>query len=94
VRQIPEGLGTDGIGYGIDHPLFLIDCYHPQSASQHTAFDAKSRTKVEAFYAAALKAGGTDNGAPGLREHYTPNCYATFVLYPDGDNIEAVFRGG
>jgi catechol 2,3-dioxygenase-like lactoylglutathione lyase family enzyme len=94
VRQLPEGVGTDGIGYGVDHPVFWIDRYHPHSVRQHTAFAAKSRAEVEAFYAAALKAGGTDNGGPGLREHHTPNYYAAFVLDPDGNNMEAVFRGG
>ncbi len=94
VRQLPEGVGTDGIGYGVDHPVFWIDRFHPHSVRQHTAFVAKSRAEVGAFYAAALKAGGTDNGAPGLREHYTSDYYAAFVLDPDGNNIEAVFRGG
>ena len=88
--QIPEGLGTDGVGYGVDFPVFWIDRYHPHSVRQHTAFGAKSRAEVEAFYAAALKAGGTDNGAPGLRR---PHYYAAFVLDPDGNNMEAVFRG-
>ena len=90
VAQIPENVGTDGIGYGLDHPVFWIDRFHPHAAKQHTAFGAKSRTEVDAFYAAALKAGGTENGAPGLRR---PNYYAAFVLDPDGNNIEAVFRG-
>ena len=90
VRQIPEGLGTDGIGYGVDYPLFWIDRFHPHSVRQHTAFAAKSRTQVDAFHAAALKAGGTDNGAPGARR---PNYYAAFVLDPEGNNIEAGFRG-
>jgi catechol 2,3-dioxygenase-like lactoylglutathione lyase family enzyme len=90
VRQMPEAVGTDGIGYGIDHPVFWIDCFHPHSVRQHTAFAAASRTQVDAFHAAALKAGGTDNGAPGLRR---PNYYAAFVLDPDGNNMEAVFRG-
>jgi catechol 2,3-dioxygenase-like lactoylglutathione lyase family enzyme len=94
VRQLPEGVGTDGIGYGVNHPVFWIDRYHPHSIRQHTAFAAKSKAEVDAFYAAALKAGGIDNGAPGLREHYTSDYYAAFVLDPDGNNIEAVFRGG
>jgi predicted lactoylglutathione lyase len=88
--QIPENVGTDGIGYGVSFPIFWIDRFHPHSARQHTAFAAKSRTEVDAFYAAALKAGGTDNGPPGLRR---PNYYAAFVLDPDGNNLEAVFRG-
>jgi catechol 2,3-dioxygenase-like lactoylglutathione lyase family enzyme len=93
VAQIPENLGTDGIGYGLDHPVFWIDRFHPHSAKQHTAFAAKSRTEVDAFYAAALKAGGIDNGGPGLRKQYAPGYYAAFVLDPDGNNIEAVYRG-
>jgi catechol 2,3-dioxygenase-like lactoylglutathione lyase family enzyme len=93
VAQIPENLGTDGIGYGLDHPVFWIDRFHPHSAKQHTAFAAKSRTAVDAFYAAALKAGGIDNGGPGLRKQYAPGYYAAFVLDPDGNNIEAVYRG-
>jgi catechol 2,3-dioxygenase-like lactoylglutathione lyase family enzyme len=93
VAQIPENLGTDGIGYGLDHPVFWIDRFHPHSVKQHTAFAAKSRTEVDAFYAAALKAGGIDNGGPGLRKQYAPGYYAAFVLDPDGNNIEAVYRG-
>jgi catechol 2,3-dioxygenase-like lactoylglutathione lyase family enzyme len=93
VAQIPENLGTDGIGYGLDHPVFWIDRFHPHSVKQHTAFAAKSRTEVDAFYAAALKADGIDNGGPGLRKQYAPGYYAAFVLDPDGNNIEAVYRG-
>jgi catechol 2,3-dioxygenase-like lactoylglutathione lyase family enzyme len=93
VAQIPENVGTDGIGYGLDHPVFWIDRFHPHSVKQHTAFAAKSRTEVDAFYAAALKAGGIDNGGPGLRKQYAPAYYAAFVLDPDGNNIEAVYRG-
>jgi catechol 2,3-dioxygenase-like lactoylglutathione lyase family enzyme len=90
VMQIPAGAGTDGIGYGTDYPIFWIDRFHPHSVKQHTAFAAKTCAEVDAFYAAALKAGGTANGAPGQRrDHY----YAAFVLDPDGNNMEAVFRG-
>ena len=56
----------------------------------HIAITAPSRAAVDAFYRAAIAAGGKDNGAPGLRPHYHPNCYAAFVLDPDGHNIEAV----
>ncbi len=58
----------------------------------HLAFQAKDRSTVDAFYAAALRAGGTDNGAPGERD-YHPGYYAAFVLDPDGNNIEAVYHG-
>ena len=49
-----------------------------------------NRRQVEAFYRAALEAGGKDNGAPGLRPQYHANYYAAFVIGPDGHNIEAV----
>ena len=56
----------------------------------HVAFTAEDRASVETFYAAALAAGGRDNGAPGVRAHYHPDYYGAFVLDPDGANIEAV----
>lgn len=56
----------------------------------HIAFQAADRAEVRAFHAAALAAGGTDNGAPGIRAQYHPDYYAAFVLDPDGHNIEAV----
>lgn len=56
----------------------------------HLAFTAANRGQVDAFYHAALAAGGKDNGAPGLRPHYHANYYAGFVIGPDGHNIEAV----
>jgi catechol 2,3-dioxygenase-like lactoylglutathione lyase family enzyme len=59
-------------------------------AHLHLAFVADERRQVDAFYRAALDAGGQDNGAPGLRPHYHPNYYAAFVIGPDGHNIEAV----
>lgn len=59
----------------------------------HIAFAAPSRKAVEAFHAAALAAGGTDNGPPGLRPHYGSTYYAAFVIDPDGHRIEAVFKG-
>lgn len=58
----------------------------------HLAFQARDRAMVDAFHAAALAAGGTDNGKPGER-HYHPGYYGCFVLDPDGNNIEAVFHG-
>jgi len=58
----------------------------------HLAFEAPSRAHVERFFAAALQAGGRDNGRPGLRSSYDANYYAAFVLDPDGHNIEAVCR--
>jgi len=58
----------------------------------HLAFQARDAAMVDAFYQAALAAGGTGNGAPGLRD-YHPGYYACFVLDPDGNNIEAVYHG-
>lgn len=60
-------------------------------APTHVAFEAKSKKEVEAFYAAALKAGAEDNGAPGYRPEYWPGYYAAFIYDPDGHNIEAVW---
>jgi catechol 2,3-dioxygenase-like lactoylglutathione lyase family enzyme len=59
-------------------------------AHLHLAFKTETRDQVEAFYRAALEAGGQDNGAPGLRPRYHPNYYAAFVIGPDGHNLEAV----
>jgi catechol 2,3-dioxygenase-like lactoylglutathione lyase family enzyme len=56
----------------------------------HFAFAAEDRVTVDAFYEAAMAAGGRDNGGPGLRPHYHANYYGAFVLDPDGNNIEAV----
>ena len=97
VAELPKNDATDGIGYGVDYPVFWIDRFHPHGAKQHTAFAAKNRAEVDAFYAAALRSGGTDNGSPGVRDTargYPPGYYAAFVLDPDGNNIEAVFRRG
>jgi len=95
VMQLPEKEGTDGVGYGIDYPVFWIDRFHPHGVKQHTAFVARNRGEVDAFHAAALGAGGVDNGPPGLRSiasGYPPGYYAAFVLDPDGNNVEAVCR--
>jgi len=91
--ELPERVGTDGIGYGVDYPIFWIDRFHPHGVRQHTAFAARSRAEVDAFHAAAVQAGGTDNGRPQLRaKGYPRGYYAAFVLDPDGNNIEAVYR--
>ena len=67
--------------------LFLTE---EKPAHLHVAFTAANRQQVDAFYRAALKAGGKDNGAPGLRPQYHADYYAAFVIGPDGHNIEAV----
>ncbi|MEQ1683542.1 MAG: VOC family protein [Burkholderiaceae bacterium] len=69
--------------------LFQTD---EKPAHLHIAFVARNRRQVEAFHRAALAAGGTDHGAPGLRPHYHPSYYAAFVIGPDGHNIEVVCR--
>ncbi len=95
VAQLPPSDGADAVGYGVDYPVFWIDRFHPHGVKQHTAFVARDRAQVDAFYAAALRNGGTDNGPPGLRDTtrgYPPGYYAAFVLDPDGNNMEAVVR--
>jgi len=71
-------------------PFFWIGDGPRVSGPTHIAFTAGSRAEVDAFHRAGLAAGGTDNGAPGLRPHYHPNYYGAFVLDPDGNNVEAV----
>ncbi|MBD8891819.1 VOC family protein [Roseibium litorale] len=77
-------------GYGADKPEFWIGGQKALNLPVHVAFTAASRALVDAFYEAAMAAGGKDNGAPGLRPHYHENYYGAFVLDPDGHNIEAV----
>ncbi|WP_299909138.1 VOC family protein [uncultured Paracoccus sp.] len=81
------GLGRDG------NPFFWIGSGKPAATGVHLAFAAPDRATVDAVHAAALAAGGRDNGAPGLRPDYHPNYYGAFILDPDGNNIEAVFHG-
>lgn len=78
------GLGHDG------KPDFWIHGTTPTKPGMHIAFASPDRKTVDAFYAAAIKAGARDNGAPGIRAHYHPNYYGAFVIAPDGHNIEAV----
>lgn len=82
---------NDAAGFGVPpKPDFWVGNGTPNVPPLHVAFRATSRAQVDAFYAAALAAGGRDNGAPGLRPHYHPDYYGAFVLDPDGHNIEAV----
>jgi catechol 2,3-dioxygenase-like lactoylglutathione lyase family enzyme len=82
--------GVNVIGFGVDTPCFWLNEGEAQKPPLHFAFKAESRAMVDAFYAAAIRAGGQDNGKPGLRKHYHENYYGAFVLDPDGNNIEAV----
>jgi catechol 2,3-dioxygenase-like lactoylglutathione lyase family enzyme len=82
---------SDVAGFGEpSKPDFWIVKGTPSRPSIHVAFRVNSRALVDAFYHAAIAAGGRDNGAPGLRPHYHEGYYAAFVLDPDGHNIEAV----
>jgi catechol 2,3-dioxygenase-like lactoylglutathione lyase family enzyme len=71
-------------------PSFLLTSRRAPTANFHVAFSATDTASVDAFHAAALENGGTDNGAPGIRADYAPNYYAAFAFDPDGNNIEAV----
>ncbi len=82
--------GTEHVGFGMDKPDFWIGTGHAAHSGVHVAFIASNRAKVDAFYHAALAAGGKDNGAPGLRPHYHKDYYGAFVFDPDGNNVEAV----
>lgn len=78
-----------GFGAG-GKPDFWISGEGGLNRRLHVAIHAKDRATVDAFYQAAIAAGGRDNGAPGIRAHYHRNYYGAFVLDPDGHNIEAV----
>jgi len=82
---------ADVAGFGEPpKPDFWLGSGTPNQPPLHVAFRAANRQQVDAFHAAALAAGGRDNGAPGLRPHYHPDYYGAFVLDPDGHNIEVV----
>jgi catechol 2,3-dioxygenase-like lactoylglutathione lyase family enzyme len=89
------GFGPPGVSedYQSGKPSFWIGEDELVSGPVHIAFLAPSRASVDAFYRAAIAAGGGDNGPPGLRPHYHANYYAAFVFDPDGNNIEAVCHG-
>src|SRR3569832_1476603 len=79
--------GGTALGYGSGgKPYFWIGDNERVGEGTHVAFAVRTREEVDAFHAAALTAGGRDNGAPGLRPHYHPNYYGAFVYDPDGIN--------
>lgn len=86
VMEGPYGVGIGPPG----KPALWLHQTADKPAPLHLAFAAASRDQVDAFYRAALDAGGKDNGAPGLRPQYHPNYYGAFVIGPDGHNVEAV----
>ena len=92
LHEVPVELsgGVRVAGYGDDRPWFWLAEERATSGLLHIALQATNRAAVDAFYLAALRAGGRDNGAPGLRPHYHAHYYGAFVLDPDGHNIEAV----
>lgn len=93
MMEIPASVTghTDVAGFGEPpKPDFWIHSGTANKPPVHVAFTVPTRALVDAFYAAAIAAGGTDNGKPGLRPHYHPDYYGAFVRDPDGHNIEAV----
>jgi len=82
------------VGMGKDRPDFWIaPARDAPPTTCHVSFRAGSEVDVQRFHAAALAAGGTDNGEPGLRPQYHQNYYGAFALDPDGNNAEAVYHG-
>ncbi len=89
ISVVMEGPYGVGLGYSGKPSLWLHEASE-KPARLHIAIAANTRADVDAFYRAALAAGGTDNGAPGLRPDYHENYYGAFVIGPDGHNVEAV----
>lgn len=86
VMEVEGGVGIGPKG----DPLLWLAPDAPAPGPLHLAFTAETRADVDAFHAAAIAAGGKDNGKPGLRPHYHANYYGAFVIGPDGHNVEAV----
>jgi len=92
LREIGPEVSAEYVGAAFGpfgKPEFWVGAGVP-NGPLHIAFLAPNRAAVEAFYAAAIAAGGKDHGAPGVRAHYHPNYFGAFVLDPEGNNIEAV----
>ncbi|WP_342360875.1 VOC family protein [Terrarubrum flagellatum] len=85
-----EGEGYAGFGPAGAPALWLYASDAKSGAGAHVAFSAKDHDAVDKFHAAGLKAGGKDNGKPGPRKDYSPTYYASFLIDPDGNNVEAV----
>jgi catechol 2,3-dioxygenase-like lactoylglutathione lyase family enzyme len=95
MMEIPKEFtgGKVVLGLGVPpKPDFWVQEGAPNTPRLHIAFRADSRAQVDAFYRAALAAGGKDNGPPGPRPHYHEHYYGAFVLDPDGHNVEAVIH--
>lgn len=84
----------DFVGYGSnDSYEFYIHTGKSAISGIHICFEVDTKNQVQAFYDKGLLSGGKDNGAPGIRENYSPTYYAAFLLDPDGNNIEVLFLG-
>ena len=93
-EAVLDALGRDvrtGDGYFASDELW-VTADGPATSGLHLAFQAEGEDAVRRFHAAALAAGGTDNGGPGERS-YHPGYYAAYALDPDGNNVEAVYHG-
>lgn len=99
VMNVDDAPDFVALGYGASphEPAFWIgagkgpDLRQPEPPEgQHIAFQAQDRAAVDSFHTTALNNGATDNGSPGVREHYHPNYYAAFVIDPDGNHLEVV----
>ena len=92
--DIPPLWESDG---GAQYANLVVSGAAEPTAPLHIGFVARSREEVDAFHRVGIEAGYRDNGAPGVREHYSSEeaglYYAAFLLDPDGNNIEAVYRG-
>jgi catechol 2,3-dioxygenase-like lactoylglutathione lyase family enzyme len=98
-RCIRRARSLDGYGYGADTIFFWIGSAErpivpDDKSGLHVCFAAPSAAAVDAFHAAGLRAGGRDNGGPGLRPMYADDYYAAFIIDPDGYRIEAYFGPG
>ena len=89
LKIVHEGPEMIGFGGASGKPFFFLAVREP-SHRVHVAFTAEDRATVDAFHAAAMRAGGVDNGPPGLRPQYHENYYGAFAFDADGNNIEAV----
>ncbi|HWM85991.1 MAG TPA: VOC family protein [Kofleriaceae bacterium] len=88
-EQIPDLPAPRICGLGAGKPDVWLSPCQGKPTNVHLAFTAVDRAQVDAFYEAAIRAGGVDNGKPGPRPQYHPGYYGAFVLDPDGHNIEA-----
>jgi len=89
--HVPGSSGNDYAGFGPkDAPGLWLHASKEPVKGVHVCFSAPSRKAVEHFHQEGLRAGGKDNGKPGVRTDYSPKYYAAFLIDPDGNNVEAV----